>query len=91
MRGWRYRHPSWAWSGSSGALTVWNDQVGLLPWGLARILGITVYLGIPADTAWWAAGVGLAVLGVGLVLALPGGRQRHDQESGAEAVARAAT
>ena len=26
--------------------------MGLLPWGLARILGITVYLDIPADTAW---------------------------------------
>ena len=32
--------------------------MGLLPWGLSRILGITVYLDIPADTAWSAAGGG---------------------------------
>jgi hypothetical protein len=57
--------------GLERALTAWNDQVGLLPWGLSRILGITVYLGIPADTAWWAAALGAVVLVVGLLLALP--------------------
>ena len=41
--------------GLETSLTVWNDEMGLLPWGLARILGITVYLDIPADTAAWAA------------------------------------
>ena len=35
--------------GLETALTVWNDEMGLLPWGLARILGITVYLDIPDD------------------------------------------
>jgi TRAP-type C4-dicarboxylate transport system permease small subunit len=62
------------------ALTAWNDEMGLLPWGLSRILGISVYLDIPADTAWWAAiaGVVLAVLGVLLVLigSRRGGRDR---------------
>jgi hypothetical protein len=57
--------------GLERALTAWNDQVGLLPWGLSRILGITVYLGIPADTAWWAAALGAVVLVVGLLLTLP--------------------
>ncbi|MBB5874530.1 hypothetical protein F4553_007964 [Allocatelliglobosispora scoriae] len=33
--------------GLEAALTIWNDQMALLPWGLSRILGITVYLGIP--------------------------------------------
>jgi hypothetical protein len=33
--------------GLETALTWWNDQMNLLPWGLHRILGITVYLGIP--------------------------------------------
>ncbi len=62
--------------GLERALTAWNDQVGLLPWGLSRILGITVYLGIPADAAWWAAGAGAVVCVLGLALALPrvGGR-----------------
>ena len=55
--------------GLERALTAWNDQVGLLPWGLSRILGITVYLGIPGDTAWWAAGLGAVLLVVGLLLA----------------------
>jgi len=58
--------------GLEPALTAWNDEVGLLPWGLSRILGITVYLGIPADTAWWAAGVGTVLLVSGLVLARRG-------------------
>ena len=58
--------------GLEPALTAWNDQVGLLPWGLSRILGITVYLGIPADTAWWAAGLGAVLCLLGLVPALPG-------------------
>lgn len=57
--------------GLEAALTVWNDQLGLLPWGLARILGITVYLDIPADTAWWAAAFGAVVLVVGVALAVP--------------------
>jgi hypothetical protein len=56
--------------GLEPALTAWNDQMGLLPWGLSRILGITVYLGIPPDAAWWAAGLGLAVAASGLVLLL---------------------
>ena len=54
--------------GLERALTVWNDQLGLLPWGLARILGITVYLDIPADTAWYAAGFGAALLVLGIAL-----------------------
>jgi hypothetical protein len=41
-----------------------------LPWGLARILGITTYLEIPDATAWWAAAFGAALLAVGLLLAL---------------------
>ena len=78
--------------GLERALTAWNDEVGLLPWGLSRILGITVYLGIPADTAWWAAGVGAVLLVVGLALAIPGRRRSHDQpESGAQAAAPATT
>lgn len=54
--------------GLEAALTVWNDQLGLLPWGLARILGITTYLEIPVDAAWWAAAAGAVVLGLGLLL-----------------------
>ena len=29
----------------------WNDQLALLPWGMSRILGITVYLGHPDGAA----------------------------------------
>ena len=56
--------------GLETALTVWNDEMGLLPWGLARILGITVYLDIPADTAAWAAVVGAVIAGIGILLSL---------------------
>ena len=73
--------------GLERALTAWNDQVGLLPWGLSRILGITVYLGIPADTAWWAAGLGAVLLVVGLLLALPWWSAAPATEDAAEHVA----
>jgi hypothetical protein len=61
--------------GLEAALTAWNDEMALLPWGLSRILGISVYLDIPADTAWWAAAVGGVLLVIGGLLALLGGRR----------------
>ncbi|MGW9630633.1 hypothetical protein ACWGST_08000 [Agromyces sp. NPDC055520] len=51
--------------GLETALTAWNDEMALLPWGLSRILGISVYLDIPADTAWWAAIAGVVLVVVG--------------------------
>lgn len=57
--------------GLEGALTAWNDEMGLLPWGLARILGITTYLEIPAETPWIAAAFGALLFLAGLLLALP--------------------
>ncbi|WP_348681189.1 hypothetical protein [uncultured Microbacterium sp.] len=56
--------------GLESALTLWNDEMGLLPWGLARILGITTYLDIPPDTPWFAAGFGALVALIGVFLAL---------------------
>ncbi|WP_183501127.1 hypothetical protein [Microbacterium invictum] len=56
--------------GLEQVLTIWNDQMGLLPWGMARILGITTYLEIPADTAWYAAGLGAVLLVAGVLLSL---------------------
>jgi hypothetical protein len=52
----------WA-AGLERSLSVWNDQMALLPWGLHRILGITVYLGIPSwlPAAVTAAGGALVV------------------------------
>jgi len=60
--------------GLEAALTLWNDEMALLPWGLSRILGISVYLDIPADTAWWAAAAGGVLVVIGALLALPGRR-----------------
>ncbi|MFF2275518.1 hypothetical protein [Agromyces sp. NPDC058126] len=57
--------------GLEQALTLWNDELGLLPWGLARILGITTYLDIPGETAWYSAGFAAALLVAGALLALP--------------------
>lgn len=61
--------------GLERALTVWNDQMALLPWGLSRILGITVYLGIPAGPPGYAAVAGAALAGVGLLLSAGRGRR----------------
>lgn len=63
--------------GLEAALTAWNDQMALLPWGLSRILGITVYLDVPADAAWWAAAAGGVVAVAGIILALPRGFRRE--------------
>jgi hypothetical protein len=54
--------------GLEHALTIWNDQMALLPWGLSRILGITVYLGIPTWLPVAAALVGLVVAALGAAL-----------------------
>lgn len=56
--------------GLERALTVWNDQLALLPWGLSRILGITVYLGIPTQLPAYAAAAGIALAAAGLLLSL---------------------
>jgi hypothetical protein len=53
--------------GLERALTVWNDQMALLPWGLSRILGITTYLGIPTALPAAAAVLGLALTAGGLL------------------------
>ena len=63
--------PSSALIGLEAALTAWNDQMALLPWGLSRILGITVYLDMPADTAWYAAAAGAVLAIAGTALTLP--------------------
>jgi len=45
--------------------------------GLAWILGVAARPGIPADVAWWAAGLGLLVCGLGVLLASPRSPQQH--------------
>ncbi|GAB1510198.1 hypothetical protein JCM33774_22400 [Actinophytocola sp. KF-1] len=54
--------------GLEQAMTLWNDQLALLPWGLSRILGITVYLEIPAVLPVVVAGAGAALVLAGAVL-----------------------
>jgi hypothetical protein len=54
--------------GLERALTVWNDQMALLPWGLSRILGITVHLGIPPSLPTVAAVAGFAVAALGALM-----------------------
>lgn len=54
--------------GVETTLTAWNDQMMILPWGLSRILGLTVHLGIPTDLGWTVAMVGAVVAVVGLAL-----------------------
>ena len=62
--------------GLEDALTVWNDQLALLPWGMARILGITTFLGIPSALPWWLMVAGGVTVVAALAVGLPGGR-RH--------------
>ena len=67
--------------GLEAALTLWNDEMGLLPWGLARILGITTYLEIPDATPWAAAAFGAVLLVVGTALALPWRRRERGRRT----------
>jgi hypothetical protein len=69
--------------GLERALTAWNDQLALLPWGLHRILGITTYLEIPTSipVIVTVAGAGLVV--VGLIGARPGWAGGAARRSGA--------
>lgn len=59
-----------AMMGTERALTVWNDQMALIPWGLSRILGITVHLGIPTSLPWFAVACGAAAALVGVTLSV---------------------
>ncbi|MEV4466218.1 hypothetical protein AB0J51_21655 [Micromonospora echinofusca] len=61
--------------GLERALTVWNDQLALMHWGLSRILGITVHLGVPAQLPAYTAAAGAALAAAGLLLSLGRGRQ----------------
>jgi hypothetical protein len=54
--------------GLERALTAWNDQMALLPWGLSRILGITTYLGIPTNLPEITTGIGVVLVVVGAIL-----------------------
>ena len=56
--------------GLERATTLWNDQLALLPWGLSRILGITVYLEIPAALPGYVAAAGAVLVAAGLALTL---------------------
>jgi hypothetical protein len=56
--------------GLERALTIWNDQMALLPWGLSRILGITVYLGIPPSLPQIVAAAGVFVAAAGGLLSI---------------------
>lgn len=67
-------------AGLETALSLWNDELGLLPWGLAGIPGIPAYLEIPAETPWLAAGLGLVLVVAGVLLAVPW-RRRGDAAS----------
>ncbi|WP_432828936.1 hypothetical protein [Dactylosporangium sp. CA-092794] len=70
--------------GLERALTLWNDQMALLPWGLSRILGITVYLGIPTYLPAATTVLGAALITAATLLSLhrrpsprPGSRPAH--------------
>ncbi|NYE35757.1 hypothetical protein F4692_000861 [Nocardioides cavernae] len=68
--------------GLEDALTVWNDQMALLPWGMARILGIATFLGIPTALPTWILVTGAALTAAALALGLPYGASRStDQPS----------
>ena len=46
-------------------LTIFNDEIQLLPGGLSRILGITTHLDIPLDVPWWVLSTGIVLLCLG--------------------------
>ena len=74
--------------GLEPALTLWNDQMGLLPWGLARILGHHRCTSTsPATPRGAPPASALVLVVVGVLLALPYGRadRRAEPEAAASA------
>ncbi|HEV7651737.1 MAG TPA: hypothetical protein VGP26_26585 [Actinophytocola sp.] len=68
--------------GLERALTMWNDQLALLPWGLHRILGITVYLEIPLRLPLYVVAAGGVAILLGAALpAFPLRRRRATDPS----------
>ncbi|WP_284292817.1 hypothetical protein [Luteimicrobium album] len=68
--------------GLETTLTAWNDQLALLPWGLHRILGICVYLGIPTALPTWIAVGGAVVVAGGALLLVRRTRDRAASSRG---------
>ncbi len=56
--------------GTGDALRAWNDQIGVLPWDLARLAGPRDE-GLPVEIVVTAAAIGVIVSVVGILLALP--------------------
>ncbi|MBD5786647.1 hypothetical protein IF650_10690 [Cellulosimicrobium terreum] len=56
-----------AGAGLETTLTAWNDQMMVLPWGLSRILGLTVHLGVPGSLPSVAAVAGACLGALGAV------------------------
>lgn len=69
-------------TGLDPALRTWSDELGVLPWTLARTLGISTHLGIPS----WAVWVPLVLGGLLFVAGLL--RLRTSARSGEAAAAR---
>jgi len=74
--------------GAERAPSIWNDQMALLPWGLSRILGITVYLGIPTYLPGAALVAGAVLAISGSLLTLPRRRAFHKDRSTATTLPR---
>lgn len=53
-------------AGLDTVLRTWSDELGILPWTLARTLGISTHLGIPAWVVWVPLAVGGLVVIAGL-------------------------
>jgi hypothetical protein len=71
--------------GAQSLLTAWNDELGLVPSAVARLLGMTVYSDIPDAIVWSAVGAGLVIAVVGVLLALPYGRRGRDAPASPDA------
>lgn len=64
-------------AGLERALTMWNDQLGLVPWGLSRFLKVADRLEVPASAPWFVFALALAVTAVGVALAVVPRRRRR--------------
>ncbi|GLY79014.1 hypothetical protein [Actinoallomurus iriomotensis] len=68
----------WA-AGLENSLSVWNDQMALLPWGMHRILGITGFLDLPPWLPQLLIAAGGALIAAGGMVAAvrPARRRSH--------------
>ena len=65
------------WTGFENILTLFNNELMILPGGLSKIMGITTHLDIPLSIPSLVLKTGIVLLVLGLALWIPGKESKN--------------